>query len=50
MCWRKAAAHKQLKVAVEEILAAARVWRRQESGRCDGSDGGSEGEGMDSKR
>ena len=38
----------QLKVAVEEILAAARVRRKQESGRRDGSKGGSEGGNMDS--
>ena len=38
--WRQAAAHNQMKVTVESILAAARVRRRQESGRCDGSEEG----------
>ena len=47
--WRQAAAEKQLKVAVEAISEAARVRRRQEFGRRDGSKVGSEGGRMDTK-
>ena len=47
--WRQAAAEQQLKVVVEEILEAARVWRRQESGRRGGRKGGSEASSTDSK-
>ena len=41
--WRQKAAWDQLRVTVESILAAARVWWRQESGRRGGSKEGSEG-------
>ena len=37
-----------MKVAVEAILVAARVLRRQEFGRCGGITGGLEGGIMDS--
>ena len=40
--WRQEAAEKQLKVTVEVISAAARVRRRQESGRRGGIEGGSD--------
>ena len=39
--WRQEAEYNQLKFTVEAILAAARVQRRQESGRCGGSKVGS---------
>ena len=47
--WRQEAAENQLKVAVESILAAARVRRRQESIRRGMSKGGSEGGIMESE-
>ena len=40
--WRQKVAEDQLRVTVEAILEAARVWRRQEYGRVDGSYGGLE--------
>ena len=45
--WRQEAAENHLRFIVEAILEAARVRRRQESGRHGGSEGGSEGGGMD---
>ena len=47
--WRQAAAENQLKVTVEDVLVAARVWRRQESGRRGERKGGSEGKITDRK-
>ena len=38
--WMQEAAENQMKVKIEEILSAARVRRRQESGRWDRSKGG----------
>ena len=44
MLWRRhAAADKQMKVAVEEILVAEKVRRQRESGRRGKSEGGLEG-------
>ena len=40
--WRQKVAEDQLRVTVEAILEAARVWRRQEYGRVDGSEVGLE--------
>ena len=48
--WRQATAHKQLKVTVEGIFAAARVQRRKEYGRYGGNEGGSEGGSTEIKR
>ena len=45
--WRQKAAEDQLRVTMEAIWEAARVRRRQESSRGDGSEGGSEGGGTD---
>ena len=45
--WRQKAAEDQLRVTMEAILEAARVRRRQESSRGDGSEGGSEGGSTD---
>ena len=42
--WRQAAADNQLKVTVEAILVAARVWQQQEYGRRGKSKGGYERE------
>ena len=39
-----------MRVTVEAILAEERVRRQQESGRWDGSKGGSEGGSTDSKK
>ena len=41
--WRQKTAEDQLSITVEAIQVAVRVWRRQESGRRDRSEGGSEG-------
>ena len=41
--WKQKAVEDQMRGTVEAMLEAARVRRRQESGRCDGSEGGSEG-------
>ena len=43
--WRQASAENQLKVTVEDISVAARVWWRWESGRHSKIKGGSEGGG-----
>ena len=40
MCQRQEAAENHMRVTVEAISEAARVWRRQEYGRCGGSKGG----------
>ena len=40
-CWRQAAANKQLRATLEEILVAERAQCR-ESGRCDDDGGGGE--------
>ena len=40
--WRQKVAEDQLRVTLEEILEAARVWRQQEYGRIDGIEGGLE--------
>ena len=45
--WRQEAVENQLKVKVEAILIAERVWRGQESSIRGGSKGGSEEGGMD---
>ena len=45
--WMQDSEENQLKVEVEAILEAARVRRRQESSRGDGSEGGSEGGSTD---
>ena len=47
--WRQKAAEDQLRFMVEAIFSAVRLRRRQESGKCGDSEGGSEGESMDSK-
>ena len=47
--WMQEAAENQLKITVEAILAAARVQRQQESGRCGGSEVGLEGGSTDSE-
>ena len=47
--WKQKAEEDQLRVTVEDILAAARVRRQQEPGRCGGSEGGSERGITDSK-
>ena len=47
--WRQKAAEDQTRVTLEAILSASRVWRQQEYGRRDRSDGGSDGRVMDNK-
>ena len=48
--WRKKASEDQMRFRLESVMTSARVWRKQESGRRDGSEGGSGGGGgTDSK-
>ena len=47
--WSQEAAEDQLRVTVEVILVAERVWRKQEPGRRDESKGGPEGGSTDNK-
>ena len=47
--WRQAAAEKNLKVTVEEILAAARVRRQQEFVKHGDNEGSLKGESKDRK-
>ena len=47
--WVHKAEEDQLRVVVEAISVAARVWRQQESGRRDRSEGGLDGGIMESK-
>ena len=47
--WRQKSEEDQMRVTVEAILATARVRWRQESGRSDGREGGSEEESTDSE-
>ena len=42
--WIQVASENHLKVTLEDILVASRVWRQKESGSCGKSKGGSEGE------